>query len=457
LIFSKENYFVPMKLLHALLLSLSLFVLTSASAQLDPDFYLGGIQVNEADYGRWTSTIKAAKMNTVEVTVYAKQGDWDSDTFWWEKEEAGVIAEIRAAKKANLKVVLILRVALDHAYERNKFLWHGMILAKDQKTLDSWFTKYSLFTLKWAKIAKEEKVEVLSIGSELNALSATFQLDDYPAIVSYYASNKKQSIWEKRALKFETELTAENLWVRGFDNYQTLENYIDDRVKTNQVWANQVAFNMEAGSLEKMNLRRKSIKAHWERIIASTRKIYKGQLTYSANFDNYQDVAFWKSLDYIGINAYFPLRDVSQKNLSDAAMKAVFKENWGKVFDDINAFKASNKLYSPLFFTELGYIYRSNCSIEPWKGFGFSVVGKLGREELIVWKNQEMDTRERALAVNALYEVVYGRNEPLKGILYWKLTSHDYHIPVEPFVLHIAAEPTDELQTALARFTKHLN
>ena len=42
----------------------------------------------------------------------------------WRKY-AEVIEEFRAAKRAGLKIVFILRLYLSHDEERNKFLWHG--------------------------------------------------------------------------------------------------------------------------------------------------------------------------------------------------------------------------------------------------------------------------------------------------------------------------------------------
>ena len=416
-------------------------------------FLLGGIQVNEADYDRWATTVKAVGMNTIEVTVYAKQGDWDSDNLWWDKQDEGVIREVRAAKKAGLKVVLILRVALDHAFERNKFLWHGMIMPKSRSLLTGWFDRYQMFSLKWARIAAAEEIDVLVLGSELNALAATVHLDRYPDLIRYYSSSKKQSLVEKRALKFEENIEEKDLWVRGFDNYKNLEEYIDDRIRVNKEWAHQVGFGLRDESLGMMNERRQLIQERWINIIKATRKTFEGQLSYAANFDNYHEVGFWSQLDFMGINAYFPLRDASQMNLTSEQMQSVFEESWNDVFDDITSFKEDQGLEDfPMLFTELGYIYRRNTSIEPWKGFGFSVVGSFGKEQLIVWGEEPIDRKERALAVNALYNVVIDRKERLRGILYWKLTSHDYHIPVEPFVLHIAPKGTDPLQQALARF-----
>ena len=45
----------------------------------------------------------------------------------------------------------------------------------------------------------------------------------------------------------------------------------------------------------------------WSNVIDSVRKVYQGKLTYAANWDDYDDVPFWSKLDYIGVNAYWPL------------------------------------------------------------------------------------------------------------------------------------------------------
>lgn len=445
------------------LILLGLFLLPFAGLSQHPEspassrteFMLGGIQVNEADHNQWASTLKKIGMNTVEVTVYAKQGDWDSDNIWWEENEEWVISEIRAAKKQGLRIVLILRTALDHAFPRNKFLWHGMIMPKDDRTLNSWFDKYQKFVNKWSKIAHEEGVHVLSIGSEMNALSSTVQIEEMPPLYAYLNSKAAQDLHEKRVLKFQKQLEEKHLWVRGNDNYSTLERFIDDQIRIKQAWAKQVTFDGHPQRIERMNQRRRLVQSRWLKIIEQTRKEFKGQLTYAANFDNYFEVDFWHKLDFIGINAYFPLRDPDRVYNNGMSMKMALIEGWHKVFDEVDDFRGKYDLMDkPLFFTELGYIYRSNTTIEPWSGFGFSIVGSRYKEWLIVWKEQKPDQGERAMAVRALYDVVKQRGVNLAGILYWKLTTHDYHIPVEPFVLHIAPTATDELQNALVRFVK---
>jgi hypothetical protein len=46
--------------------------------------------------------------------------------------------------------------------------------------------------------------------------------------------------------------------------------------------------------------------AFWKALIEEIRAVYKGKLTYAANWDEYEETFFWDALDFIGIDAYFP-------------------------------------------------------------------------------------------------------------------------------------------------------
>lgn len=442
-------------LLLALSLSFILFFFVREKGPYKPDtFYLGGIQINEASNEDWMGMLKTANMNTVEVTVYARQREWDSDVLVFSDQEEGAMAEIKAAKAAGIHVILILRVSLDHAFTRNRFLWHGMTLPKNDSLLISWFDRYQVFVNRWATVAANENVDVFCIGSEMNALVSTFKIEEMPSLYSYYNNIPAQQKHEYRALKYEKKLKEEDLWVRGYYNYQDLKAYIKDRIKYNHQWGQQVTFAGQENRLELMNERRALVLGRWRKLIKEVRGIYKGKMTYAANFDNYHEVAFWDDLDFIGINAYFGLRDPNEPISDPNRMKQVLEEGWVNVFEDINSFRIKHKLEDkPMIFTELGYINRKKTTIEPWTGFGFSVVGTGADEHLIVWDREEADWEERKFAIDALYKVVKEKKINLEGILYWKLTTHIYHLPYEPFALHLTPNATDSLQTSLGMFS----
>jgi len=457
------------------------FFVVGASAVANSDFYLGGIAVNEPDHHDWARSLKSAGMNTVEVTVYAKQGDWDSDNLWYEEEEPYVVSEIRAAKEEGLKVVLILRVALDHAFERNKFLWHGMIMPKNDALLGSWFGKYEAFALKWAKIATAEGVDVLGIGSEMRILTQSVQRAGLPDIIEFYLNDSKQKAEYDKYMRYEGQIPADSLWVRGHQ-YTELSRYLNDKQAAQRVWAKQVGFlsyndksvDITKPAVQLINERSAEIKYYWKHIIKTVRSEFSGQLTYAANFDNYHLVGFWSELDILGINAYFPLRfqynneqwgqinksTIPVQEQSDTTPKFANLEEeliagWQDVYTAIDSVKKSQGIPAdmPLWFTELGYIYRKNCTYAPWAGFGHAVVGSGEQERLLLYNQEEQDLTERATAIRALRQVNEKHGNVLQGILYWKLTSKIYHIPVEPFVMHITPQATDPMQTELVEFT----
>ena len=133
----------------------------------------------------------------------------------------------------------------------------------------------------------------------------------------------------------------------------------------------------------------------------------------------------------------------------------VLKKGWNKAIDQISTFARNQELERlPVLFTELGYIYRANATVEPWTGYGYSIIDSGGNEKLILWEEQKYFPKERTLAVQALRQVYQERQFNLAGILYWNLTTTPEYLKEEPFALHIAEEPTDELQEALLEFLK---
>ncbi|MGK0429412.1 MAG: hypothetical protein ACJARX_001076, partial [Psychroserpens sp.] len=49
---------------------------------------------------------------------------------------------------------------------------------------------------------------------------------------------------------------------------------------------------------------------YWDGLITKIKTVYKGKLTYAANWDEFRRTPFWGELDFIGIDAYFPVSDI---------------------------------------------------------------------------------------------------------------------------------------------------
>jgi hypothetical protein len=97
----------------------------------------------------------------------------------------------------------------------------------------------------------------------------------------------------------------------------------------------------------------------WSDLIAEVRQVYKGQLTYAANWDRYAQLPFWKELDYIGVDAYFPLSDAA------TPPEKVMVQGWKKHLNGLE--KLSRQYQKPVLFTEFGYRACDRTAARPWE------------------------------------------------------------------------------------------
>lgn len=98
---------------------------------------------------------------------------------------------------------------------------------------------------------------------------------------------------------------------------------------------------------------------YWQSLIVEIKKVYKGKLTYAANWNEYDRTPFWKDLDYIGVDAYFPLCDSQTPSLENC------KKGWLPYKEHLKTF--SEQLQKPILFTEYGYRSVDYAAKAPWK------------------------------------------------------------------------------------------
>lgn len=96
----------------------------------------------------------------------------------------------------------------------------------------------------------------------------------------------------------------------------------------------------------------------WEQLIAKIRAVYKGKLTYAANWDEFSRVPFWHLLDYIGVDAYFPVSDKKTPTVTD------YEIGWKEPKNSIMA--VQKKYNKPILFTEFGYRSTDYAGLKPW-------------------------------------------------------------------------------------------
>ena len=142
----------------------------------------------------------------------------------------------------------------------------------------------------------------------------------------------------------------------------------------------------------------------WRKLITDVRSRFSGPLTYaashapSAGLGGYADVPFWDDLDFIGINAYFPLanRQISHAQLADA---------WNVWLEEIENWRADRKLDRPVIFTELGYRSAATAATQPRAADPV--------------RPHEVDPDLQANLYTAFFGLPY-RRESLHGVFWWR-------------------------------------
>jgi hypothetical protein len=108
----------------------------------------------------------------------------------------------------------------------------------------------------------------------------------------------------------------------------------------------------------------------WRALVAAVRARYGGLLSYAANWDEYQTVGIWDLLDFVGIDAYFPLVDAAR--MPDPPFDVIV-QGWhryagryglGAWVKELGHFAAATG--RPIVFTEIGYRSQQGAADAPW-------------------------------------------------------------------------------------------
>lgn len=138
-------------------------------------------------------------------------------------------------------------------------------------------------------------------------------------------------------------------------------------------------------------------------LIDEIRRVYKGKLTYAANWDEYEHVSFWHKLDYISIDAYFPL---SVKKTPEVAE---LEGAWKKLAAQLKVL--SVKLNKKILFTEYGYRSIDYTASKQWE---FEHVPKTDQINLSAQVN----------AYAAFYNTIW-KEQYIAGGFLWKWYDQD--------------------------------
>ncbi len=135
---------------------------------------------------------------------------------------------------------------------------------------------------------------------------------------------------------------------------------------------------------------------YWTGLIKEIRSVYEGKLTYAANWDEYGRTPFWDDLDFIGIDAYFPLSDEKTPTVEQ------LRRGWQPHKEKIRSLALTKK--KPIIFTEYGYRSNNYTAKKPW---------------LVDHSKGDVNLEAQANATKAIFEEFW-KEEWFAGGFVWK-------------------------------------
>jgi hypothetical protein len=228
----------------------------------------------------------------------------------------------------------------------------------------------------------------------------------------------KPHLWMSSGWRSNINFENTNDWTNWFADYR--KNMIHYALMAEKTNVDLLCIGTELRSSLK------HIPKKWLSLIKEIRAIYKGKITYAANWDDsFQFTEFWNALDYIGVQAYYPLTKNSSPTLEE------IKKGWNVHIKKLKTI--SDTFDKKIIFTEIGYRNDASATIKPWVWGSFF--------ERFYTKKSD---KAQLLAYQALFEKVW--NEPwFAGVFPWEWNSFDFPIYEKPAQNMIAvwyANPT---------------
>jgi len=203
----------------------------------------------------------------------------------------------------------------------------------------------------------------------------------------------KPHLWTFSGWRANLSLNSDEEWDIWFNSYEDYMLYYARLAEHTGVELFCVGTELKS-SIKKQPER-------WRKLIANIKTVYSGKLTYAANWhDEYEYIDFWNELDFIGIQAYFPLTKNKNPDLETIA------QGWAKHIDKLE--KLNRTYQKPILFTEVGYRSDVSATVKPWEwGSTFSVLHK------------KKSDRTQQLAFEALFKQLWTK-EWFAGVYIWQ-------------------------------------
>ncbi|TMQ61829.1 MAG: hypothetical protein E6K75_00690 [Candidatus Eisenbacteria bacterium] len=161
----------------------------------------------------------------------------------------------------------------------------------------------------------------------------------------------KPHIWTRGGWSGSIAMKNEEDWARWFAGYRGFILHYADLAERSG--AEALAVGTELGGTT-------AREREWRAIVAEVRRHYHGTLVYCANWaEDLHHTQFWDALDWIGVQAYYPLCD------QRAPTTQALVRGWSGPLADLETIA---KIWGkPVVLTEVGYHSLDTAAIRPWE------------------------------------------------------------------------------------------
>jgi hypothetical protein len=161
----------------------------------------------------------------------------------------------------------------------------------------------------------------------------------------------KPHIWTRGGWSGSIAMTREEDWAKWFRDYRAFILHYADLAE--RCGAEALAVGAELGGTTKHE-------KEWRSVIAEVRRRYRGSLVYCANWaDDLHHTKFWDALDWIGVQAYYPLSEKREPTTEDLV------RGWSGPLAELDI--VARVWGKPVILTEIGYHSLDTAASRPWE------------------------------------------------------------------------------------------
>ena len=209
--------------------------------------------------------------------------------------------------------------------------WIGLIVTQYQDNISS--------TTIYSTTATPTDADLIHVITQANSLGLKVMLKPHVDLVN------DPNHWRGQIGQDFTN----SQWNTWFASYQNFINHYAQLAETYN--ADQFAVGTELSASQ-------GRETNWRTVITDVRSYYNGPLVYAANHGDEVSNIWWDAVDYIGVDAYYPL--TSKNNPTVAELKTAWQPYVATLANLASTWNKS------IIFTEIGYRSQDGANQHPW-------------------------------------------------------------------------------------------